>query len=143
MAEDLPPGELQHLQYDFYRVGRTDADFSTTAIHGIDAARFLAGSAYSRIAFHYRELPELGPTTANILLDCTFVSGVTAQICFLPVSGAVIERATLHALDRIYFLRLPSGMPLTFRAVWSRSSKARSPARSAVRRPPEAPKTSF
>jgi myo-inositol 2-dehydrogenase / D-chiro-inositol 1-dehydrogenase len=102
-----PPGGLQHLQYDFYRVGRTDPDFSTTAIHGIDAARFLAGSPYSRIAFHYRQFPELGPTTANILLDCTFASSATAQISFLPVSGAVIERATLHFYDRIFFLHLP------------------------------------
>ena len=107
LAADEPPGGLQHIQYEFYRIGRTDADFSTTAIHGIDAARFLAGSDYSRIAFHYREFPELGSATANILLDCTFSSGVTAQICFLPVSGAVIERATLHASNRIFFLHLP------------------------------------
>jgi len=103
----LAPGELQHLQYDFYRIGRTDADFSTTAIHGIDAARFLAGSDYARIALHYHEFPALGIATANILMDCTFVSGATAQISFCPVSGAVIERATAHALDRLYFLRLP------------------------------------
>jgi myo-inositol 2-dehydrogenase/D-chiro-inositol 1-dehydrogenase len=107
LAENVPPDGLQHLQYDFYRIERTDADFSTTAIHGIDATRFLAGSAYSRIIFHYREFPDLGSTTANILLDCTFTSGATAQICFLPVSGAVIERATLHAFNRIFFLHLP------------------------------------
>jgi len=99
LADHVAPGELQHLQYDFYRIGRTDADFSTTAIHGIDTARFLAGSDYARISFHYQELPALGPTTANILMDCTFQSGTTAQISFCPVSGAVIERATLHAFD--------------------------------------------
>lgn len=102
-----PPLELQHLQYDFFRVGRTDADFSTTAIHGIDTARFLAGSDYAHVLFHYRPLPAHGPTTANILLDCTFASGATAQLSFLPVSGAVIERATLHTFDRLYFLHLP------------------------------------
>ncbi len=107
LVESPPPDGLQHLQYDFYRIGRADPDFSTTAIHGIDLARFLLDSDYARIAFHYRPLPELGPSVANILLDCTFTSGATAQICFLPVSGAVIERAILHALDRLYFLRLP------------------------------------
>jgi predicted dehydrogenase len=101
------PVELQHLQYDFYRVGRTDADFSTTAIHGIDTARYLAGSDYSHIAFHYHEFPALGSATANILMDCTFRSGMTAQLCFCPVSGAVIERATIHALDQLFFLNLP------------------------------------
>jgi myo-inositol 2-dehydrogenase/D-chiro-inositol 1-dehydrogenase len=103
----LAPGDFQHLQYDFYRIGRTDADFSTTAIHGIDTTRFLAGSDYARISFHYHEFPALGPATANILMDCTFVSGVTAQIAFCPVSGAVVERATAHALDRLFFLNLP------------------------------------
>jgi myo-inositol 2-dehydrogenase / D-chiro-inositol 1-dehydrogenase len=107
LAEDPPPAGLQHLQYDFFRIGRTDPDFSTTAIHGIDAVRFLAGSDYARVNFHYHEFPELGPTTANILLECTFASGATAQLSFLPISGAVIERATLHYHDCIYFLQLP------------------------------------
>ena len=112
LSEVAPPGGLQHLQYDFFRIGRTDPDFSTTAIHGIDAARFLAGSDYAHIAFQYHEFPELGPTVANILLDCTFAldsggDAATAQICFLPVSGAVIERATLHYHDRLFFLHLP------------------------------------
>ena len=107
LTDNVAAGELQHLQYDFYRIGRTDADFSTTAIHGIDTARFLVGSDYARISFHYQDLPALGPTTANILLDCTFESGVTAQICFCPVSGAVIERATIHTLDQLFFLNLP------------------------------------
>src|SRR5712691_7996599 len=40
LTDNVAAGELQHLQYDFYRIGRTDADFSTTAIHGIDTARF-------------------------------------------------------------------------------------------------------
>jgi predicted dehydrogenase len=107
LIENVTPGDVQHLHYDFFRIGRTDADFSTTAIHGIDTVRFLAGSDYARISFHYQELPALGPTTANILMDCTFESGVTAQICFCPASGAVIERATIHTLNQIFFLKLP------------------------------------
>jgi myo-inositol 2-dehydrogenase / D-chiro-inositol 1-dehydrogenase len=107
LQQDPVQANIQHLQYDFYRIGRTDADFSTTAIHGIDTARFLAGSDYAAISFHYRPFPSLGPATANILMDCTFRSGMTAQICFCPVSGAVIERATVHALDQLFFLNLP------------------------------------
>ena len=107
LLENVTQGNVQHMQYDFYRIGRADADFSTTAFHGIDTARFLAGSDYARISFHYQELPALGPTTANVLMDCTFESGITAQICFCPASGAVIERATIHALDQIFFLNLP------------------------------------
>ncbi len=116
LSADPPPGDLQHLQYDFFRIGRTDPDFSTTAIHGIDAARFLAGSDYARVDFHYRPLPEFGPSVANVFLDCTYASvgsaatavcAASAHLSFLPVSGAVIERATLHFRDRLFFLHLP------------------------------------
>jgi predicted dehydrogenase len=98
---------LQHIRYDFCRIGRRDADFSTTAIHGIDTVRFLAGSDYARVHFYYQEMPELGPAVANIFLECTFESGATAQLNFTPVSGAVLERATLHAEDKVYNLHLP------------------------------------
>ncbi len=107
LAENPAPGDLQHIQYHFYRVGRTDADFSTTAIHGIDTARFLADSDFDRVSFHYDEVPRTRPAAVNVFMDCTFLSGVTAQISFLPVSGAVIERAILHSLDQIFFLNLP------------------------------------
>jgi predicted dehydrogenase len=100
-------GAIQHLRYDFTRIGRTDADFSLTAIHGIDAARFLAGSDYRTIRFHYQEFPALGPTTANIFMDCEFASGATAHLDFCPVSGVVVERATVYLHDRTFFLNLP------------------------------------
>ena len=86
---------------------RLISTFSTSAIHGIDATRFLAGSDYARVSYHYQDLPALGPKAANIFMDCTFESGVTAQISFCPVSGAVIERATIHTLDQIFFLNIP------------------------------------
>lgn len=100
-------GALQHIRYDFTRIGRTDADFSLTAIHGIDTARFLVGSDYEKVRFHYQEFPMLGPTTANIFMDCTFVSGATAHLDFCPVTGVVVERATIYLHDRTFFLNLP------------------------------------
>lgn len=99
--------EILHVRYDFTRIGRTEADFSTTAIHGIDAARYLVGSDYQSIRFHYQEFPHLGPAVANILMDCTFVSGATGQLNFHPVSGVVMERATIHVQDQTFLLNLP------------------------------------
>ena len=107
LLENVAAGDLQHLQYDFHRIRRIDDDFSTSAIHGIDATRFLAGSDYACVSYHYQDLPALGPTAANIFLDCTFESGATAQISFCPVSGAVIERVTIHTLDQLFFLNIP------------------------------------
>ena len=58
-------GPLQHLHYEMTRVERRDPDFSTTAIHGLDAVRYLAGCDYAEARFRYRELPELGRGVAE------------------------------------------------------------------------------
>jgi predicted dehydrogenase len=100
-------GGIQSIQYDFTRVGRTDDDFSTTAIHGIDTTRFLAGSDYATVHYHYQTLPHSGRNVANVFMDCTFVSGARAQLSFYPVAGAVTERASIQALDHSFYLSLP------------------------------------
>jgi predicted dehydrogenase len=107
LSKHFKPTEIQHIRYDFLRVNRLDTDFSTTAIHGIDAARFLIDTDYRQIHFHYQEFPELGPSVANILMDCTFTSGATGQLNFCPVAGVVVERATIHACNHTFFLNLP------------------------------------
>ncbi len=56
---------------------------------------------------HFREIPEAGPQVANILLDCTFHSGTTAQLSFLPLSGLIIERTEVHAQDNAYYVNTP------------------------------------
>jgi predicted dehydrogenase len=99
--------DIQDIRYDFFRINRRDADFSTTAIHGIDTVGFLSGSSYSRIRFTYREFPDLSPTTANIFMECEFKSGATAHLNFCPVTGVLIERATVTLQDHTFFLNLP------------------------------------
>jgi myo-inositol 2-dehydrogenase/D-chiro-inositol 1-dehydrogenase len=98
---------LQHVHYEMTRVDRRDPDFSTTAIHGFDAVRYLAGSDYAHARFRYREMPELGPGVANILVDAVLASGATAHLAFCPVAGAVVERATVHASGHTFHLRVP------------------------------------
>lgn len=102
-----PDGPVQHVHYELTRVNRRDPDFSTTAIHGIDAVRFLAGSDYAHVRFRYQELHELGPGVANIFVDAVMVSGATAHLAFCPVAGALVERATVHARDHTLFVQVP------------------------------------
>lgn len=101
------PNEIQSVRYDLTRVNRTNEDFSTTAIHGIDTVRFLLGSDYTRVRFHYQELPGSGLQAGNVFLDATFASGAAAQLAFCPLSGAVAERAVLHAAGHTWYLNLP------------------------------------
>lgn len=107
LQQRLAGKTLQHLHCEFTRVGRPDADFSLTAIHGIDAIRFLAGGDYRRIRFLYQELPAFGPTVANMHLLAEMESGATATLSFCPVAGETAERITGQAEGDSFHLRLP------------------------------------
>ena len=98
---------LQFIRYDFYRVARYDEDFSDTAVHGVDAVRFIAGADYKKVRFTYQALPEYGPGVQNIYLDCVMANGVHAQLSFCPVTGAVLERATVHAEGNTWMANTP------------------------------------
>jgi myo-inositol 2-dehydrogenase/D-chiro-inositol 1-dehydrogenase len=107
-----PPEAVQHVHYEMTRVDRRDADFSTTAIHGLDAVRFLTRSDYAHARFRYRDRTDLGPTVANIFVDAVMTSGATAHLAFCPAAGAVVERATIHVDTRTLFARIPIWGPL-------------------------------
>jgi len=103
--ETGPP--VQHLHYEMTRVDRRDPDFSTTAIHGIDAVRYLAGADYAQARFRYREMPELGPGVADIFVDAVMTTGATAHLAFCPVAGVLVERATAQAQGQTLFAHVP------------------------------------
>ncbi len=108
ILDDLGPDEApQHIRYEMVRVDRRDPDFSTTAVHAIDAVRFLAQSDFADVRFRYQELPQFGAGVANIFMDAVMRSGATAHLAFCPVAGVVVERAEVHARDRTYFLDIP------------------------------------
>jgi myo-inositol 2-dehydrogenase/D-chiro-inositol 1-dehydrogenase len=98
---------LDHVHYEMTRVDRRDPDFSTTAIHGIDAVRFLAGSDYASVRFTYRERPGMGRGVADIFMDAVMATGATAHLAFCPTAGVVAERATVHAPGQTLFLQIP------------------------------------
>ena len=100
-------GPLLHLHYEMTRVERRDPDFSTTAIHGLDAVRYLTGGDYAEARFRYRQLPELGRGVANIFVDAVMTSGATAHLAFCPVAGVLVERTTAHAHGHSFFLHVP------------------------------------
>lgn len=89
------------------RVGRKEPDFSMTAIHGIDAVKFLAGEDYRHVSFRYQELPY--PGVANIHLDCVFKSGAIATLDFLPVSGLSVERLEICTDDNTFYFNMAEG----------------------------------
>lgn len=100
----LSPSQIQSIQYEMFRIGRLDEDFSTTAIHAIDAVKFIAASDYKSVRFTYREYPELGKNVADIHMTCEMESGAAATLQISPVTGIKMERAAVNVLDKTYFL---------------------------------------
>lgn len=100
-------GTVQSIFYEFYRYGRTEATFETTAIHGIDTVKYIIGSNYKEVRFIYQEMPHLGKNVGNIFLDCTFENGIVARLNFCPCAGVIVDRVSVNALDHTFFLHTP------------------------------------
>jgi len=98
---------IQFLRYDLFRTNRFDEDFSDTAVHGIDAVRYLTDADYKKVHFTYQPLPEYGKNVRNIYMDCIMTSGVHTQLSFCPVAGIVIERAMVNAKDNTWIANIP------------------------------------
>lgn len=94
-------------QYDFFRVGRKDRDFSTTTIHGIDTLRFLVGQDYRHVEFHYYPNPHDRTLVPNITLDCEFADGSVGRITFAPASGICAERCVMHGTNQMISASMP------------------------------------
>ena len=97
----------QLWQYEFYRINRHDADFSTTSIHGIDTMKFLAGSDYKSVRFFYYPNPVDPGMAPAITLECTFQDGQAGRITFAPGTGIAAERCTMHGSNEMIYATMP------------------------------------
>lgn len=100
LAEAGGPDEILQVNYDVVRFNRFDADFSTTAIHALDAALFLAGAPYTRARLSFQEVFGPGEDAVNIAIDAEGERGLRFRLNFQPVAGENFEGATVHLLDR-------------------------------------------
>lgn len=107
LEEQAPPETVSQIDYDMIRWDRRDPDFSTTAIHALDAVLFLARSPYSRVRIDYQERPERGQGVANIDLTGVCRSGTRVRISFQPVAGVVLERVAVHAVNQSLLMEIP------------------------------------
>jgi len=98
---------IYNIRCVFQRVGRRDNDFYTTAIHGIDTVRYIAGSDYEQVCFRYQELPDINSGAANIYLDGVMKSKTAVQLAFVPVGGKVIEDYFVTCRNHDFSLQMP------------------------------------
>ena len=99
-------GQIAGVSVEMCRVRRAEPDFSTTAIHVIDLARYLCGSDYSSAEFVYREHREAAPA-ADIHMLARTESGAVVSIGVHPMCGVLTERVTVRLHERSYSMELP------------------------------------
>ena len=96
--------QIRSITYQMYRYHRTEPDFSTTAIHAIEAVSFIAGGEYEKVDFCYQELPEAGEKVANIYMNARLSGGIVAQLAMVPMGGTVCERISVNTDKAAYFV---------------------------------------
>lgn len=107
LERTMPPEAVFQIDYEMIRCDRRDVDFSTTAIHAIDAARFLARSPFRSASLSYRDFEELGPTVAAIEAEVECESGTRIILNIQPVAGNDHESVGIYAHKKTLALRFP------------------------------------
>jgi len=101
------PAEVARIDYEMIRFNRWDPDFSTTAIHAIDTALFLARSPFRSAQIRFQEQRSGERTAVNVVVDAECASGTAVQVKLLPVSATNSESARIHAVGQSLDLRIP------------------------------------
>jgi predicted dehydrogenase len=100
---------VKYINYKFHRIKRHESYFETTAVHAVDAVKFLAGCDFSRVEIKYQEMPYLGKNVANYYLFFEFENGVYATAEILVSTGEIREGCEIHTEDGIYRASIPMG----------------------------------
>jgi predicted dehydrogenase len=105
---EFPLAPVGRLDYEMVRFDRWDEDFSTTAIHAVDAALFLARSPVCDAEFRFQDQDHGRRTTANVELNATCASGLSIQITIQPVAGRNAEFARISSVGRTLIVKVPA-----------------------------------
>jgi len=100
-------GSVERIDYDMIRHERWDPDFSTTAIHAIDAALVLARAPFRSAEIRYQALRRGDLEAADVDIEARCSPGPRVLVRIRPVSGGNSESATVRAAGRSLVLRIP------------------------------------
>jgi myo-inositol 2-dehydrogenase / D-chiro-inositol 1-dehydrogenase len=84
-------GPVHCLQGWMMRSKRHDPDFSTTAIHLIDAMRFVIDDDYGKLTLRYHTWNSGGDPVTNFHIEGVTSRGVMVQLSICPDSGMMAE----------------------------------------------------
>ena len=94
---------IQAVVGQFSRYRRRESDFTSTAVHGIDTVRFLAGSDLARYEI---ETAHTGHAW-NFFIHGWFKNGARCDLQVTPDTGSSEEHYTIRSADRTVSLSFP------------------------------------
>ncbi len=104
LLDEAGRDSITDIRYDFIRTGRKDIDFSTTAIHAVDAVQFIAGCGF----FEYGITVDKGSGgVGNIYIAGGMESGARVCVNLIPDGGLNIERARVTLPGETWFVKIP------------------------------------
>jgi myo-inositol 2-dehydrogenase / D-chiro-inositol 1-dehydrogenase len=104
----FPPEPVSRIDYEMVRFNRWDPDFSTTAIHALDAALFLARSPFLAAEVHFQPQRQGDRDGVNILVEADCASGSQVMVNIQPVTGRNAESAKIHTVGQMLAIRIPA-----------------------------------
>jgi predicted dehydrogenase len=107
LGRAFPPESVELIDYEMIRHERWDPDFSTTAVHALDAALVLARSPFRSAEIRYEVRRSGGREATDVTLEAQCACGARVLLRIRPVSAENTETATIHAGDQSLVLRIP------------------------------------
>ncbi len=112
IAAEFAATGVTRVDYDMVRCNRWNEDFSTTAIHALDALRFLAGVPFTAAEISYEGRHEIGRRAVDVCVRAP--AGFTQlTLNVLPVSGRNSESARIYGPGKLLELRIPASPQAT------------------------------
>ena len=99
--------EIKYINYKMHRIKRHDNNFEATAIHAVDAVKFLAGCDFKCVRIKYQDMAYLGENVANYFIYFEFANGIYATAEILVSTGELFEGCEIHTDGGIYKASLP------------------------------------
>lgn len=110
LKKQLTGQPVQALETEMARYRRLEADFTTTAVHAVDLARFLLDSDYTEVGFRYTTHEVSAQPVTSYLLDGEMACGAIVRLGIYPASGMNVERVMVYCADQAFELACSNGL---------------------------------
>ena len=103
----IPPESVSRIDYEMVRFARWEPDFSTTAVHALDGALFLARSPFLAAEIRLQMQKEGEREAMNVTVEAECAAGTRVLVSIRPVAGMNTDSAKVHAIGQSLTVRIP------------------------------------